>query len=44
MSANAAAHDQNVIIRHADGTCEPVRPAYYYDLSYTKRLPARVPV
>jgi len=32
--ANAAEHDQNVIVRHAGGTCEPVGPAYYYDLSY----------
>jgi hypothetical protein len=44
MPANAAEHDQNVIIRHADGTCEPVRPAYNYDVSYMKRRPAPGPV
>jgi hypothetical protein len=37
MPASAAKHDQNVISRHADGTCEPVRPAYNYELSYTAR-------
>jgi hypothetical protein len=44
MPAIAAEHDQNVIIRHADGTCEPVRPAYYYNVSYTTRPLARGPV
>jgi hypothetical protein len=38
MPAIAAEHDQNVISRHADGTCEPVRPGYNYDLSYTTRV------
>ena len=32
--ANTAEHDENVIVRRVGGTREPVRPAYYYDLSH----------
>jgi len=34
VPANAAEHDENVIVSRAGDTGEPVGPAYDYDLSY----------